>query len=96
MKRKVLIGMLTGQLAFAAVFVVWLVFDIRWLMPVAMPIALGGWLFIWGDGPQPPQFVNSRWFAFVTGLVIYGAIGALAGRLYQRRLDRIEEAEFHP
>jgi hypothetical protein len=47
---------------------------------IAAPIAIGGWLFIWGDGPQPPAWVKSIVFNVAFAVCFYGAVGALAGR----------------
>lgn len=51
----------------------------------ALPIAWGGWLFIWGDGPgQPPSWATTTWFSVVFGLLLYGALGAAAGAIIAR------------
>ncbi|BBO34584.1 hypothetical protein [Lacipirellula parvula] len=51
----------------------------------AMPIAIGGFLFVWGDGAgQPPPFMTTMWFNIVFGLILYGALGAMAGAIYGR------------
>ena len=49
----------------------------------ALPIAWGGWLFIWGDGPgQPPSWATTMWFTVVFGLVLYGALCVAAAAIY--------------
>jgi hypothetical protein len=51
----------------------------------ALPIAWGGWVFIWGDGPgQPPAFATTMWFTVVFGLALYGFLGAIAGAMVAR------------
>jgi hypothetical protein len=54
-------------------------------MVAAAPVAVGGWLLIWGDGPQPPAWVKSLPFNLFIALVLYGAMGALIGYLIARR-----------
>jgi hypothetical protein len=50
----------------------------------AWPIAVGGWQFIWGDGPQSPSWVTSLPFNVLVGLVLYGSIGMFIGAVYDR------------
>ena len=51
----------------------------------ALPIAWGGWVFVWGDGPgQPPAWATTMWFSVVFGLVLYGALGIAASEIYYR------------
>jgi len=46
------------------------------------PVALGGWLFVWGDGEQPPRWVTGMPFNVAVGLVLYGVLGLVIGALY--------------
>lgn len=46
------------------------------------PVALGGWLFVWGDGPQPEPWVTGMPFNVAVGLVLYGVLGLAVGALY--------------
>jgi len=55
------------------------------LIVAAWPVAAGGWLFIWGDGPQPPEWVTGWPFNVAVGLLLYGTLGAIAGAIYARR-----------
>ena len=48
------------------------------------PVALGGWLFVWGDGEQPPRWVTGMPFNVAVGLVIYGGLGLVVGALWSR------------
>src|SRR4029078_8126843 len=50
---------------------------------IAAPIAIFGWLLIWGDN-GPPPWAESVGIHVVFGLCFYGAIGALIG-LWARR-----------
>lgn len=51
----------------------------------AMPIAIGGFLYVWGDGAgQPPEWATTMPFSAVVGLVLYGAIGMMAAAIYGR------------
>ena len=42
----------------------------------AWPVVVGGWLFIWGDGAQPPSWVTSLPFNVLVGVILYGSLGA--------------------
>jgi len=55
------------------------------LLVAAVPVAAGGWLFIWGDGPQPPEWVTGVPFNVAVGLLLYGALGVIAAAIYARR-----------
>lgn len=46
----------------------------------ALPVAAGGWLFVWGDGAQPPSWVTGIPFNVLVGLVLYGGLGVMAAR----------------
>ena len=48
------------------------------------PVALGGWLFIWGDGPQPERWVTGLPFNVAVAFVIYGALGLAVGAIFNR------------
>ena len=50
------------------------------LLVAALPVAAGGWLFVWGDGAQPPSWVTGIPFNVLVGLALYGALGVLAAR----------------
>ncbi|MCC6492583.1 MAG: hypothetical protein IT424_06135 [Pirellulales bacterium] len=51
----------------------------------SMPVSFGGWVFVWGDGPgQPPAWATTMWFSVLLGLVLYGALGALAAAVWSR------------
>ena len=55
------------------------------LIVAALPVAVGGWLFIWGDGPQPPPWVTSVPFNVAVGLILYGLLGGVIAIIYGRR-----------
>jgi hypothetical protein len=50
----------------------------------AWPVALGGWLFVWGDGAQPPNWVTWLPFNVAVGLVLWGSLGVIAATVYLR------------
>jgi hypothetical protein len=50
----------------------------------AMPVAAGGWLFVWGDGPQPEPWVTGVPFNVAVGLLLYGVLGLVVGAIYSR------------
>jgi len=54
------------------------------LIVAALPVKFGGWLFIWGDGPQPPEWVSGLPLNTLVGLVLYGSLGVAAAAIYGR------------
>ena len=54
------------------------------LLVIALPVAAGGWLFVWGDGPQPPAWVTGVPFNVAVGLILWGTLGVLAMTVYTR------------
>jgi len=55
---------------------------------IAAPVAIGGWLFIWGDNGPPFQWISSLVFKIAFGLCFYGFLGALLGVLCAKWLAR--------
>jgi hypothetical protein len=55
------------------------------LMVIAAPIAVGGWLMIWGDGPQPPAWLTSIPFSICFGICFYGLLGSLIGLIFSKK-----------
>jgi hypothetical protein len=58
------------------------------LIVAAMPVAAGGWLFVWGDGPQPEPWVTGVPFNVAVGLLLYGIVGLVAGAIFSRLRTR--------
>jgi hypothetical protein len=52
---------------------------------IALPVEVGGWLFIWGDNGPPYEFLKSLAANILIGLVSYALIGALVGVLVARK-----------
>jgi hypothetical protein len=53
---------------------------------IAAPVALLGWLFIWGDnGPPHWLWLDTNAFHYVFGVCFYGLAGALVGLFINRR-----------
>lgn len=52
---------------------------------IASPVAVGGWLFVWGDNGPPYRWLDTAEFAVIFGLIFYGIIGATAGVLLARK-----------
>ncbi|HJQ79775.1 MAG TPA: hypothetical protein VJ828_07455, partial [Lacipirellulaceae bacterium] len=52
---------------------------------IALPVEVGGWLFIWDDNGPPYEFMSSVVFNILIGLVSYALIGALVGVLIARK-----------
>jgi hypothetical protein len=105
MSRHFVVGVLAGWALWAAVFAIGygyltgdgLVIGGRTGFAAAvlsMPVSFGGWVYIWGDGPgQPPAFVNALWFTVLLGLVLYGALGAMAAAVYARLRNRPKDKD---
>ena len=55
------------------------------LIVAAFPVKVGGWLFLWGDGSQPPEWVTGLPFNALIGLALYGTLGIIVGTIYGRR-----------
>ncbi len=53
-------------------------------MVIAMPVALGGWLLIWGDNGPPYAWIDSWLFNMAFGVCFYGLLGAVAGIVVAR------------
>jgi hypothetical protein len=47
----------------------------------ALPIAVGGWLYVWGDTDPPYQWMNSPVINIALGILFYGLAGGLLGYL---------------
>jgi hypothetical protein len=47
----------------------------------ALPIALGGWLYVWGDTDPPYHWMNSPVINIALGVLFYGLAGGLIGYL---------------
>jgi hypothetical protein len=62
------------------------VFDVvgTFLAIVALPVTIGGWLFIWGDNGPPYPWIEKAEFAVGFGLSFYAFLGALVGLLLAR------------
>ena len=58
------------------------------LIVAAMPVAAGGWLFVWGNGAQPESWVTGLPFNVTVGLVLYGVLGLIVGAIYGRLRKR--------
>ena len=95
MRRHLVIGMLAGWALWGVLFAIaYMYLAGGGFLPgivgfpaavIALPIAWGGWVYIWGDGPgQPPTWATTMWLSVVFGLVLYGALGAMAGAIYAR------------
>lgn len=52
---------------------------------MAFPIALLGWMFIWGDNGPPFWWLKGIAFHIGFGLVLYGLLGAVIGRWIGKR-----------
>jgi hypothetical protein len=91
--------MLTGQAIWALAVLLSLVLERwspRWLdefstfvVVVAAPVTIGGWLFVWGDNGPPYEWIESLSFIITFGLAFYGIVGAIVGHLF---FNRAEEA----
>jgi hypothetical protein len=95
MRRQLINGMLAGCALWGVLFVIGYLHLAGggflpgvvgfWAAVIALPIAWGGWVFVWGDGPgQPPAWATTFWFSVVFGLLLYGTLGAMTGALYAR------------
>ncbi len=51
---------------------------------IAAPIAVGGWLFIWGDSGPPYQWIESITFNVGFGLCFYALVGVLVSKIGSR------------
>jgi hypothetical protein len=47
----------------------------------ALPIAVGGWFYVWGDTDPPYQWMNSPVINIALGILFYGLAGGLLGYL---------------
>jgi hypothetical protein len=54
-------------------------------MVIAAPIAVGGWLMIWGDGPQPPSWLTSLSFNVGFGICFYALLGGVVGLWFSKQ-----------
>jgi hypothetical protein len=53
---------------------------------IAAPVALLGWLFIWGDnGPPHRLWLDTNAFHYIFGVCFYGLVGALVGLFINHR-----------
>jgi len=52
---------------------------------VAMPVGIGGWLFVWGDNGPPYAWMETAAFTICFGLAFYGVIGVVVGALLGRK-----------
>jgi hypothetical protein len=52
---------------------------------IAAPIAVGGWLVIWGDNGPPYQWLESRAFNILFAICFYAVLGGLVGLLFARK-----------
>jgi ABC-type Na+ efflux pump permease subunit len=95
MRRQYIIGMLAGWALWMMLFAIgWGFLRGPSFVPApvgnaaaiaALPIAWGGWVFVWGDGPgQPPAWATAMPFSVVFGLLLYGALGIAASAIYAR------------
>ena len=57
-------------------------------MVIAAPVAVGGWLLIWGDNGPPYQWLESTAFNIGFGLCLYALLGAIVSHLISRRIGR--------
>ena len=55
---------------------------------MAFPVALGGWMFIWGDSGGPHPWVDSLAFNVGFGLCLYALLGVMIGLFVSRRSRR--------
>jgi hypothetical protein len=47
----------------------------------SLPIAWGGWFYVWGDTDPPYQWMNSPIINIALGILFYGLAGGLIGYL---------------
>jgi hypothetical protein len=45
----------------------------------ALPIPLGGWLYVWGDNGPPYEWIDSVAVNTALGILFYGLLGGLLG-----------------
>jgi hypothetical protein len=55
------------------------------IMIIAAPIAAGGWLMIWGDGPQPPAWLTSATFNICFAICFYAILGGMIGQMFSKK-----------
>jgi hypothetical protein len=54
----------------------------------ALPIAVGGWLYIWGDNGPPYKWMDSAVLNIAFGLAFYALNGGIIGRIATRTRSR--------
>jgi hypothetical protein len=50
----------------------------------ALPVGLGGWIWVWGDA-GPPWWAKGWAQHVAIGLIVFGTVGALGSSLFTRR-----------
>lgn len=60
---------------------------------IAAPLALGGWLLVWGDNGPPHHWLSSVAFNVAFALAAYGLLGFLTGAVIGNKLKRLREGE---
>lgn len=53
---------------------------------IAVPVAAGGWLLVWGDNGPPYPWLESWQFHIAFGVMFYGLLGAIIGGITTRIL----------
>jgi hypothetical protein len=92
MRRRIIIGVLAGWALWAFAFGLWysertnlqllrsLPAPVSSCVSVAaVPIAIGGWFFVWGDNGPPYPWLDNMRFNVAANLVIYGILGGVVG-----------------
>jgi len=54
----------------------------------ALPIAVGGWFYIWGDNGPPYKWMDSAVLNIAFGLAFYALYGGLIGHIATRTRSR--------
>ena len=52
---------------------------------IASPVAVGGWLLIWGDSGPPFKWLENRAFNASFAICFYALVGALIGFIFVRK-----------
>jgi hypothetical protein len=54
---------------------------------IAAPVAIGGWLLVWGDNGPPYSWLESWQFHIAFGAMFYGILSAMIGGITTRILQ---------
>jgi hypothetical protein len=76
---RTLVGMVAGQLLWGCMAIVASGARSTILSLLAAPLALGGWLYVWGDNGPPYAWIDSWSGVIAVGLGLYGTVGAAIG-----------------